>query len=69
MNKGIRVLVAEDDPQMQLAISACMTRAGYEVVITGDGRAALDELDESSFDLIISDQRMPEMNGIVFGPR
>jgi two-component system response regulator AtoC len=63
MNSQIRVLVADDDPQMQLAIKACLMRQGYDVTVVGDGKAALDLLEERTFELVISDQRMPELTG------
>jgi DNA-binding NtrC family response regulator len=61
-----RILLAEDDPQMQLAIKTGLSRAGYELSVAGDGRAALELYDAESFELIISDQRMPEMSGQEF---
>lgn len=63
MSRTERILVAEDDPQMQLAVKACLSRAGFDVTITADGRSALEQYENGSFDLIISDQRMPEMEG------
>jgi len=63
MTRQISILVAEDDPQMQLAITASLKRGGYDIKVASDGKAALDMLEQSSFDLIISDQRMPEMTG------
>ena len=66
MNSQIKVLVADDDPQMQLAVKACLMRQGYDVTAVGDGKAALDLLEERPFDLVISDQRMPVMTGVEF---
>jgi len=63
MTQSLKILIADDDPQMQLAISASLKRAGHELTVVGDGRAALRALEEGSFDVIISDQRMPEMSG------
>jgi len=63
MNRQINVLVAEDDPQMQLAITASLKRGGYDIKVASDGAAALDMLEQHNFDLVISDQRMPEMTG------
>lgn len=63
MSRDVRILVAEDDPQMQLAIKACLSRIGYDVIITPDGKAALEQFENNAFDLVISDQRMPEMEG------
>ncbi len=66
MEQQARILVADDDPQMQLAIKASLSRAGFDVVIAADGKAALELFEKRSFDLIISDQRMPEMTGQEF---
>lgn len=62
--RSARILVADDDPQMQLAIATSLQRAGYEVVSVTDGVQALEHIDREEFDLIISDQRMPEMGGL-----
>lgn len=63
MSNPIKILVADDDPQMQLAIKATLMRQGYEVTVVNNGKAALDTLEEKSFDLLITDQRMPELTG------
>lgn len=59
----MRVLVVDDDPQMQLAIKATLDRAGYEVTVANNGRMGLELAEKGGFELIISDQRMPEMGG------
>jgi DNA-binding NtrC family response regulator len=58
-----RVLVADDDPQMQLAVKTCLIRKDYDVTVVNNGAAALDSLDKESFDLLITDQQMPQMSG------
>ncbi len=58
-----RILVADDDAQMQIAITATLERTGYQVTVVGDGKAALDRIEAESFDLVITDQRMPIMGG------
>ena len=63
MAKDLRILVADDDPQMQLAVRASLSRLGYDVTVVGNGAEALIALENSAYDLIISDQRMPEMTG------
>lgn len=64
MSEALKILVAEDDLQMQFAITASLQRAGYQVTITADGLQCLQKLEQESFDLIITDQRMPEMTGL-----
>ncbi|MCB0309922.1 MAG: sigma-54-dependent Fis family transcriptional regulator [Bdellovibrionales bacterium] len=63
MQKQLKILAADDDPQMQIAIKSALMRAGHDVAIAGDGKAALELAESNNFDLIISDQRMPEMSG------
>ena len=63
MERDTRVLVADDDPQMQLAIKASLMRAGCDVTVVGNGAEALVRAEQDVFDVIISDQRMPEMTG------
>ncbi len=59
-----RILIADDDPHMQLAISTCLSRKNYELVIAPNGAVALAHLEKESFDLVLSDQQMPEMSGL-----
>ncbi len=64
MTNKAKILIAEDDLQMQFAITASLQRAGYDVTITSDGAQCLEKLDHENFDLLITDQRMPEMTGL-----
>lgn len=63
MEREFRTLVADDDPQMQLAVKSTLMRCGHEVTTAGDGESALELAEKESFDLIISDQRMPGLTG------
>lgn len=63
MSKEVRIVIADDDPQMQLAIKSCLDRAGYDVTVCHNGKTALETILGGQFDLVISDQRMPEMTG------
>jgi two-component system, sensor histidine kinase and response regulator len=59
----LRVLVAEDDESNQEVFRIMLERRGYSVRVVGDGRQALAALDEESFDLLLLDVRMPEVDG------
>lgn len=59
-----KILVADDDTQMQIAITAALGRLGHEVTTTANGRAAFDEVERGVFDLVITDQKMPEISGL-----
>lgn len=60
----LKILVADDDAQMQIAIKAALMKAGHEATIVPHGKAALQALTEAKYDLLITDQRMPEMTGL-----
>lgn len=63
MAQDLKILVADDDPQMQLAINSALSRAGNEVTTAADGSAALELIEREAFDVVISDQRMPGLTG------
>jgi len=62
--KGV-VLLVEDDPEVRGLVSRVLTRSGYQVVETGNGREALERFRSLRHDirLVISDIVMPEMRG------
>ncbi|WP_421936234.1 ATP-binding protein [Phenylobacterium sp.] len=60
----IRILAAEDNTTNQLLLTAILDPLGVDVVITADGRAAVDAFSAQSFDLILMDVQMPVMNGV-----
>ncbi len=59
----LRVLVAEDNPVNQLLTVRLLEKEGHTVRIAGNGRVALQALDENDFDLVLMDLQMPEMDG------
>ncbi len=60
---GKRILVADDDPSIRKTLSAVLTEKGCVVELCQDGYEACNALDKSSFDMVISDIRMPYRNG------
>ncbi len=60
----IRILLAEDETAMRTYLQRALENAGYEVVAVDRGTAALPLLKQQSFDLLLSDIVMPEMDGI-----
>jgi DNA-binding NarL/FixJ family response regulator len=58
-----RLLLVDDEPNLLRAVAACLRSEGYEVRTARSGRDALVSLAESIPDLIISDVRMPGMDG------
>lgn len=58
-----RLLVVDDEPNLLRAVAACLKAENYEVSAARSGREALMQLAEAVPDLIISDIRMPGMDG------
>ena len=59
----MKILLAEDNAVMAQVLSFNLSRAGYEVSVCRNGRLALEAAMSESFDLVITDYQMPEMNG------
>ena len=59
-----RVLVVDDERSMRELLSIVLKREGYDVVLADSGRAAVTALEQGSFDLLISDIKMPDMSGV-----
>ncbi len=62
--KGLRVLVAEDNQVNQRLVTRLLQRHDHHVVAVGNGRAALEVLEDEPFDVLLLDVEMPEMGGI-----
>lgn len=60
---GGRVLVAEDNPVNQAVVSAMLESLGVVCQLAENGRIAVDRLQTDSFDLLLMDCQMPEMDG------
>ncbi len=58
------ILLAEDDRNLRRVLQATLTREGYEVAATPDGAAASEWLDTQRADALITDIRMPKMDGL-----
>ncbi len=61
MNK---ILIAEDDPTLRPALRGTIEQAGYEVVVAEDGGAARQIFLAQDFSLVLTDIRMPRVNGL-----
>lgn len=59
-----KILVADDDRLMRNFIAETLKRHGKEVSIASDGAEAIEKLEEESFDLILSDVKMPRQDGL-----
>ena len=66
MKNSRRILVVDDDERVLLVFHDALMRLGceFEIVTARDGRTALEKAREMPFDLIITDLRMPDVDGI-----
>jgi signal transduction histidine kinase/DNA-binding response OmpR family regulator len=58
------ILLAEDNPANQLELREFLSTLGQDVVVVADGRQLLAALARQSFDLVLTDISMPEMDGL-----
>jgi two-component system sensor histidine kinase/response regulator len=59
----LRVLVAEDNPVNQLLATRLLEKRGHRVVLATNGHEALAALEKETYDLVLMDMQMPEMDG------
>jgi len=64
MSEKQSILLVDDDEQLCTSIGRMFERSGYKVTTAHDGREALDVLSDDNIDLVISDLRMPNVDGI-----
>ena len=62
--QGYRILIVEDDPKMRDALQYIMRKEGYGVDAVGEGESALEKLKTTDYELIISDLKLPGMDGM-----
>lgn len=60
----MKILVAEDDPSLRAVLEKRLKANGFAVLAVNDGLMAINALKMESYDLVISDVMMPEMNGM-----
>ncbi|MDA0690929.1 MAG: sigma-54 dependent transcriptional regulator [Nitrospinae bacterium] len=63
-NSDKKILVVDDESEMRVALETTLKREGYQPVSVQDGKAAWEKIEHESFDLIISDVKMPRMDGV-----
>ena len=59
-----RILIVDDDSSGLKATAEVLQREGYELFTATGGRAALEILDAENVDVVITDEKMPDMSGI-----
>jgi signal transduction histidine kinase/CheY-like chemotaxis protein len=62
--RSLRVLLAEDQPVNQRLVRQILQRRGHSVTVAAHGRQAVDAVIADSFDVVLMDVQMPEMDGL-----
>lgn len=62
-SRSREILVAEDQVFIQIVIRKTLERLGYQATIVDNGAALVEAVQKKSYDLILTDCQMPEMNG------
>lgn len=59
-----KVLIVDDDPSILRFVRANISASGYETLVAGDGKAALEVIEVNQPDLVLLDIMMPNMDGL-----
>ena len=59
-----KILVIDDEGLVTTSLRQLLHKSGYDVDIANNGHVAMEKVKANDFDLIISDIRMPEINGV-----
>ena len=62
--KNTNILIVDDEEQMTEMLYAFLSDLGMNVHITNSGKEAIERLSEHTFNIVITDFNMPEMNGL-----
>lgn len=63
-SRPAEVLLVEDSPVNQIVLRDMLEQLGHQVTLASDGRQAVQLCQDRSFDLVLMDLQMPEMNGL-----
>lgn len=66
MENKQRLLIIDDEDNMRHMLSSMLVRLGYAVETAANGRLGLEALGKGTFDVVLCDIRMPEMDGMEF---
>jgi two-component system, cell cycle response regulator CpdR len=67
--KMARIILAEDDDDLRRFLVKALEKAGHSVTSFGEGASAFEEIKQETFDLLLTDIVMPEMDGIELARR
>ena len=61
---SLSILLAEDNPVNQRVAQRMLEKLGHAVVVAGNGREAIEALEQARFDAVLMDMQMPEVDGL-----
>nr|MDA8404236.1 response regulator [Desulfobacteraceae bacterium] len=61
-----RILIIDDEKNMRHMLTALLTESGFSVDSAADGAEALQKIEETSYNFVFCDIRMPNMDGMAF---
>jgi len=64
VKRSIHILVVDDEPLMAQPLADALAAEGYEIDLAVNGQRALEKIKNQTYDLILSDLRMPELDGV-----
>jgi DNA-binding NtrC family response regulator len=64
MSPNLSVLLVDDEPIVLKRLKPALEKSGYYVETFEDGRSAMQRLEEKDFDIVVTDVRMPHLDGI-----
>ena len=67
--RALRVLVVDDEPEVLNVLSDYLSHDGHSVETAEDGREGISKFQSGEFDLVLTDQAMPQMSGDEFADR
>ncbi len=62
--RNVSVLVVDDEPSIRVILSRGLSSAGFNVELAEDGVVALSKMKERTFEMVITDVQMPNLNGL-----
>jgi two-component system, cell cycle response regulator CpdR len=65
----VKIILAEDDDDLRRFLVKALEKAGHHVTPFAEGASAFEEIKQDSFDLLLTDIVMPEMDGIELARR
>jgi len=64
MEQSLEVVVVDDEPIVRKRLKPALEKSGYRVEIFDDGSGLLERLKEKTFDIVVTDVRMEDVDGI-----